>query len=239
MTEHDFTADALEAAGAAGGTVDPGYTPGQPMPSPSPQILAHWQGLKVGVIVHWGIYAAIGQGGSWSLHREHLGGFTDKAAAFEGDDDAEYHQWYYDQARTFTGTDLDPADWARTCRGAGMRYLVFTAKHHDGFAMYDTAHSNLKSTAEWTGLKRDVFGEFAEAFRAEGLETSIYFAKADWAHPRHWDLARPVTDRWLNYDITAEPGPLGAVRAVHARPDHGSSSATTGRCACCGSTPAG
>lgn len=202
MTEPDFTADALEAAGAHTSVVDPGYSwPADEAVSAS---LEHWQQQKVGVIIHWGIYAAIGQGGSWSLHREHLGGFTDPPTGWEGTD-AQYQTWYYDQARTFTGAELDPGDWARACRDAGMRYLIFTTKHHDGYAMYDTKYSNLKSTAEWTGLKRDVFREFCDAFRAEGLETGVYFSKADWAHPCYWDLGRPVKDRWANYDITANP----------------------------------
>ncbi|MDO5678533.1 MAG: alpha-L-fucosidase [Propionibacteriaceae bacterium] len=202
MTQHDFTPDALEAAGAGEVHHDPGYQ--WPTDPAVVESLHRWQQHKVGVIIHWGIYTAIGQGGSWSLHREHLGKFTDPPADWQGSD-AEYQTWYYDQGRTFTGADLDPADWAATCRDAGMKYLVFTTKHHDGFALYDTAYSNLKSTAEWTGLQRDVFRDFTDAFRAEGLETGIYFSKADWAHPCYWDQARPIKDRWVNYDIQAEP----------------------------------
>ena len=178
MAAHDFTADNLEAAGALGGSPDPGYI--RPEDPRTQAALEHWQDLKVGVIIHWGLYSAIGQGGSWSLHRERLGEFTDPPEHFTGTD-AEYYDWYYDQRRTFHGREYDPVEWARACSDAGMRYLVFTTKHHDGFAMYDTAYSNLKSTAEDSALGRDVFGETVEAFRAEGLETGVYFSKADWA----------------------------------------------------------
>ena len=202
MAAHDFTADDLEAAGALGGTRDPGYI--WPQDPRTQAALEHWQDLKVGVIIHWGLYSAIGQGGSWSLHRERLGEFTDPPEHFTGTD-AEYHDWYYDQRRSFHGAEYDPVEWARACSDAGMRYLVFTTKHHDGFAMYDTAYSNLKSTAEDAALGRDVFGETVEAFRAEGLETGAYFSKADWAHPGYWDRARPVKDRFHNYDIAQRP----------------------------------
>lgn len=198
----DFTPDALEAAGALHPAADPGYSwPTDPLVA---ERLEHWRDLKVGVIIHWGIYATIGQGGSWSLHRGHLGDFTDPPLGFRGTD-ADYHTWYYDQARTFTGTDFEAEEWAAACAEAGMKYAVVTSKHHDGFAMYDTKYSNLKSTAEWAGLRRDVFGEFMESFRAHGLETGVYFSKADWAHPDYWDLAQPVRDRFHNYDIAAEP----------------------------------
>ena len=202
MAAHDFTADDLEAAGALGGSADPGYI--RPEDPRTQAALEHWQDLKVGVIIHWGLYSSIGQGGSWSLHRERLGEFTDPPEHFTGTD-AEYHDWYYDQRRTFHGAEYDPVEWARACAEAGMRYLVFTAKHHDGFAMYDTAYSNLKSTAEDAALGRDVFGATVEAFRAEGLETGVYFSKADWAHPGYWDRALPVKDRFHNYDIAERP----------------------------------
>ena len=202
MSDVDFTPDALAAAGALGTSPDPGYT--WPTDPRTLAALEHWRDLKVGVIIHWGIYAAIGQGGSWSLHRSHLGSFTDKPAEFAGTD-ADYHTWYYDQRRTFTGIDYDPEAWAAMCADAGLRYLVMTTKHHDGFALWDTDQTNLKSTAEDAGLHRDVIRETFDAFRAKGLETGVYFSKADWSHAGYWDRARPITDRRHNFDITEKP----------------------------------
>lgn len=160
--------------------------------------LEAWQDLKFGVIIHWGIYSAIGQGGSWSLHRERLGDFTDPPPDWEGTLEA-YHSWYYDQARTFSGDEFDADQWARECAGAGMRYVVFTAKHHDGFCLFDSAYTNLKATAEDAGLGRDVFSEVVTAFRHKGLQTGVYFSKADWSRPEYWDRALPITDRFCNY----------------------------------------
>ncbi|WP_229070687.1 alpha-L-fucosidase [Actinoplanes sp. DH11] len=197
-TTADFTPDALEAAGALTAVPDPGYQwPADPRTRAA---LEHWRDLKVGVIMHWGIYSAIGQSGSWSLHREHLGEFTDPPAGWSGTA-AEYHTWYNRQAETFRGADYDPAEWARMCSDAGLRYLVLTTKHHDGFALYDTDQSNFKSTAEDCGLGRDIVAETFQAFRAEGLETGVYFSKADWNHPGYWDRAQPIRDRFHNYDL--------------------------------------
>ena len=194
----DFAPDALEAAGALRQYPDPGYI------SPSDQrtlaALEKWRDHKVGVIIHWGIFSHIGQDGSWSLHRQRLGGFTDPPEDWTGSDE-EYHSWYCDQARSFTGEDFNAEEWASACAKAGMRYLVFTTKHHDGYAMYDTDFSNFKSTSEDAGLGRDIVREMFDAFRAYNMETGVYFSKADWNHPGYWDRARTITDRYHNFDI--------------------------------------
>ena len=200
--EANFAPDALEAAGALSPTFDPGYEyPSDPQVA---RALEHWRDLKLGVIIHWGLYSSFGQAGSWSLHRESLGDFTDKAYGFDGDD-AAYHRWYFERRHHFNGDDFDAAHWAKLCAQAGMKYVVFTTKHHDGFALYDTKYSNLKTTAEDCPLQRDIFREVTDSFRAEGLETGVYFSKADWARPDYWDLAQPVTDRFPNYDVAADP----------------------------------
>lgn len=200
--DQDFTPDDLEAAGALKPAPDPGY-----IWSEDPQVLKNlesWQDMRVGVIIHWGIYAAIGQGGSWSLHRGHLGDFTDPPEDWQGSD-AQYQTWYYDQARSFTGKDFDAEKWAQACAGAGMKYVVFTTKHHDGFALYDTKYSNCKATAEDAGLGRDIFGEVCQAFRGNNLRVGAYFSKADWHHPAYWDRAKPIHDRFHNYPIESYP----------------------------------
>lgn len=198
----DFTPDALEAAGALKPAPDPGYT--YPTDPAVAQTLQRWQDMKFGVIIHWGIYSFIGQAGSWSLHREDLGDFTDKAAGFEGTD-GQYQTWYYDQARNFKGQEFDANQWAQAAADAGAKYLIFTTKHHDGFAMYDSAFSNLKCTAEDAGLGRDIFAEVVQAAREVGLETGVYFSKADWSRPDYWDRANPISDRFHNYDISVAP----------------------------------
>ena len=194
----DFAPDALEAAGALRQYPDPGYI--WPTNPRTVAALEQWRDHKVGVIIHWGIFSHIGQDGSWSLHRQHLGGFTDPPEDWKGSDE-EYHSWYCDQARSFTGDDFNAEEWACACADAGMRYVVFTTKHHDGYAMYDTDFSNFKSTSEESGLGRDIVREIFDAFRAHDMETGVYFSKADWNHPGYWDRARAITDRYHNFDI--------------------------------------
>ena len=213
----DFAPDALEAAGALRQYPDPGYI----WPS-DPRTLAaleKWRDHKVGVIIHWGIFSHIGQDGSWSLHRQRLGGFTDPPEDWTGSDE-EYHSWYCDQARSFTGEDFNAEEWASACAKAGMRYLVFTTKHHDGYAMYDTDFSNFKSTSEEAGLGRDIVREMFDAFRAHNMETGVYFSKADWNHPGYWDRARTITDRYHNFDIETHPAKWDSfVRYTHNQID--------------------
>ena len=160
--------------------------------------------MELGVVIHWGIHSAIGQGGSWSLHGDDLGWFTDPPADWNGTD-AAYQDWYYDQARTFVGEEFDASEWARLCADAGMRYCVFTTKHHDGFCMYDSHYTNLKSTSESSGLRRDVLREVCDAFREEGLTMGAYFSLADWSRAEYWDRALPIRDRFHNDDIAARP----------------------------------
>lgn len=198
----DFTPDALEAAGALRPSCDPGYIyPKDPLVAEN---LEHWQDLKLGVIIHWGIYTTIGQAGSWSLHRGHLGDFTDPPETFEGTD-AEYHRWYFEQRHSFNADDFEANQWAQLCAEAGMKYAIITSKHHDGFALYDTKYSNLKVTAEDVPGGRDFFGEMVNAFHDSGMETGVYFSKADWSRPDYWDLAQPVENRFHNYDAAADP----------------------------------
>lgn len=201
-TQADFTPDNLAAAGAIAGTPDPGYQ--WPVDPTTVAALEHWRSLKFGVIMHWGLYATINQGGSWSLCRENAGDFMDPPADWTGSDD-EYQQYYQKLRLDFAGRDYQAQDWAAACARAGMKYLVFTSKHHDGFSMYDTAYSQYKVTSPEVPLQRDVLRETFEAFRAEGLETGVYFSKADWAHPDYWDPNYPVSDRFHNYDLAANP----------------------------------
>ncbi|MDP5226667.1 MULTISPECIES: alpha-L-fucosidase [Arthrobacter] len=190
------------AAGAVVDAHDPGYSlPSDPL---SRARLQDWQDHKFGIIMHWGIYTAQGLGDSWTLCRSRDEEMMLLPADFSGDDDA--WEAHYKAARTsFTGQDYRPEEWAELSRKAGARYLVFTSKHHDGFNLFDTKHSDFKVTAPDVPLGRDVLKETFDSFRAEGLETGVYFSKADWNHPGYWSPAGTTVDRFHNYDAAAEP----------------------------------
>ena len=76
---------------------------------------------------------------------------------------------------------FDASEWAKKAKNAGMKYAVLTAKHHEGFCMFDSAYTDYKSTA--CPAKRDFVKEFTDAFRAEGLKVGIYYSLIDWHHP--------------------------------------------------------
>ncbi len=149
---------------------------------------------RFGMFIHWGLYA-IPARGEWVRSRESL-----------SQDD---YQPFFD---TFDPTAFDPAAWARVARQAGMRYMVLTAKHHDGFCLFDSALTDYKATNTPAG--RDLVREILDAFRAEGLKVGLYYSLLDWHHPdypyvgdRHHPLRaqadhggqKPVFDRYLAY----------------------------------------
>lgn len=125
--------------------------------------IAWWQEARFGMFIHWGAYA-IPARGEWVRSTEEL-------------TDADY-QPYIDE---FSAPDFDPRAWARAAREAGMRYVVLTAKHHDGFCLFDSALTDYKSTN--TPFGRDAVAEFVEAVRTEGLVPGLYFSLIDWHHP--------------------------------------------------------
>ena len=89
----------------------------------------------------------------------------------------KYHQYF----EAFNPVDYDPKTWAKSAKKAGMKYVVLTAKHHDGFCLFDSKYTEFKSTN--TAIKRDLIAEYVEALREEGLKVGLYFSLIDWHHP--------------------------------------------------------
>ena len=125
----------------------------------------------LGLFIHWGPNSQLGTEISWPL--------------FNADD--EYIQKYYALADGFSPDRFDPAKWARLAKLAGMEYVVFTAKHHDGFCMFDTAYSDFKITN--TPYGRDIVKEVVDAFRKEGLLIGLYYSPGDYRY--HYETNGP------------------------------------------------
>lgn len=125
--------------------------------------VAWFQEARFGMFIHWGLYA-IPARGEWVRSTEEM--------------DSEVYDRYMGE---FYARDYDPRKWARAAREAGMRYVVLTAKHHDGFCLFDTATTDFKATNAPCG--RDLVAEFVEAVRAEGLKVGLYYSLLDWHHP--------------------------------------------------------
>lgn len=102
------------------------------------QKLEQWRDLKFGMIIHWGLYAVPGIIESWELCNED---WINRDSTIRYDD---YKKWYWGLNSQFNPTQFDPESWAKAAKDAGMKYLVFTTKHHDGFSMFDTKYSDFK-----------------------------------------------------------------------------------------------
>lgn len=118
---------------------------------------------RFGMFIHWGLYAVPAKG-EWY--------------ASIGRVPPERYEEYL---RTFDPVDYDPRAWARLARQAGMKYAVLTAKHHEGFCLFDSAYTDYKATNTPAG--RDLVREYVDAFRAEGLRVGLYYSLVDWHHP--------------------------------------------------------
>jgi len=122
-----------------------------------------WRQSRFGMFIHFGAYAVPARG-EWVKSNEKL--TTDQ------------YQKYID---TFNPVDFDAKKWAKEAKAAGMKYAVLTAKHHDGFCLFDSKLTDYKISKQFNG--RDVVREFLDAFRAEGLKVGLYYSIIDWHHP--------------------------------------------------------
>lgn len=166
--------------------------------------LESWQDLKFGFMMHWGVYSQWGIVESWALCSEDW--CTD---ARKGRNYVEFKQDYENLITTFNPTRFDPEKWAEAAAGAGMKYLVFTTKHHDGFSMFDTQQTDYKVTSEDCPFSKhpqaNVAKEIFDAFRQKGFLTGAYFSKPDWNHPDYWAPEWATPNRCNNYDIRQYP----------------------------------
>jgi alpha-L-fucosidase len=133
---------------------------------------------KLGIMLHWGIYAVNGIPESWSFFNRQIS-YAD----------------YFAQCAGFTAEHYDPRAWAALFERAGARYAVLTTKHHDGVALFDSALSDL-TVVQQTPAGRDVIAPYAEALRERGLKVGFYFSHLDWSHPDYAPI--PPEERTIN-----------------------------------------
>lgn len=134
-----------------------------------------YQDARFGMFIHWGLYA-IPARGEWVRSTEQM-------------PEEEYMPFFEE----FHPVDFEPEKWAKAAKDAGMKYAVLTAKHHDGFCLFDSKLTDFKSTN--TKAKRDLVAEFLNAFRAEGLKVGLYYSLLDWHHPdypHYGDMHHPM-----------------------------------------------
>ena len=130
---------------------------------------------RFGMFIHWGLYSQLGRH-EWVMNRERI-------------PLAEYEPL----AQTWQPKPQAARYWARLARQAGMRYMVMTSKHHEGFCLFDSKLTDYNAAR--CGPGRDLVAEFVEAARAEGLRVGLYYSLMDWHHPdgargKHDEAAR-------------------------------------------------
>lgn len=127
------------------------------------QRMEWWTNDRFGMFIHWGIYALPARH-EWVKQRERI---PDEA-----------YQKYFDH---FNPDLYNPREWAAKAKKAGMKYVVLTSKHHDGFCLWDTKYTDFKVTN--TPYGKDLIKPFVDAFRAEGIKIGFYYSLIDWHHP--------------------------------------------------------
>ena len=165
------------------------------------QKLDKWQDQKFGIIIHWGLYAVPGIIESWALCSED---WIDRDSTISYSD---FKKWYWGLQKDFNPVNFNPDHWAKAAKDAGMRYLVFTTKHHDGFCMFDTKQTDFSITNGpfKNNPKADVAKYVFDAFRKENFMIGAYFSKPDWHTEYYWWPKYATADRNVNYDIRKHP----------------------------------
>ena len=169
--------------------------------------LANWQDKKFGLIIHWGTYSQWGVVESWNLCPEDAD-FINRTGPY-GENWYEYKKAYENLPTTFNPTQFNPDSWAELAKNGGMKYVVFTTKHHDGFCMFDTKFTDYKVTNAncpfSTNPKRNIAKEVFNAFRKQDFMIGAYFSKPDWHSNDYWWSYFPPKDRNPSYDTKKYP----------------------------------
>ncbi len=138
----------------------------------SPERMEEWNDWRFGLFIHWGPWSQREVGYIWKMVNE---------------ENKEVGSRSFDLYKTFNPVNFNPSKWAKAAKAAGMKYVVFVVKHHDGVNNYDTQLSNLKTTAPevpyHANPNADLTRAIVDAFRAEGLAIGLYYSHIDWHHP--------------------------------------------------------
>ncbi len=138
--------------------------------------LQWWKQARFGMFIHWGVYAVLARG-EWVMYQEHIP-----------------HDEYAPYADKFTAKRYDPDEWVALAKSAGMKYMVLTTRHHDGFSLWDSQVSEF--TATKLGPKRDLVREYVEACHRGGMPVGLYYSLLDWRYPASFTGAAKDPEGW-------------------------------------------
>lgn len=169
-----------------------------------PQVLTklkHWQDQKFGVLMHWGLYSVPGIVESWSICSEDWI-VRERKPTYEED-----KAWYWSQKDSLNPVNFDPSKWADVMKKAGMKYMIFTTKHHDGFCMFDTKYTDFSIAHGPFGKdpRHNIAKEVFNAYRNKGFMIGCYFSKPDWHCKWFWNPYYATPNRRINYKKQQHP----------------------------------
>lgn len=169
-----------------------------------PQVLTklkHWQDQKFGVLMHWGLYSVPGVVESWSICSEDWI-VRERKPTYEED-----KAWYWSQKDSLNPVNFDPSKWADVMKKAGMKYMIFTTKHHDGFCMFDTKYTDFSIAHGPFGKdpRHNIAKEVFDAYRNKGFMIGCYFSKPDWHSKWFWNPYYATPNRRINYKKKKHP----------------------------------
>jgi len=142
-----------------------------------------FQDAKLGIFIHWGIYAVNGIGESWSFFNGRIS-----------------HEDYLKQVDGFDAKNYEPEYWAKLIKESGAQYSVITSRHHDGFSLWDTEYGKLNAVKS-SAANKDVLTPFVEALRNNDLKVGLYYSLSDWSNNDYTHFTRKIN----RYKLSDEP----------------------------------
>ncbi len=169
---------------------------------------AWYQDARLGMFIHWGVYSQLARG-EWLMQQQDIPIPT--------------YEWL---ASSFNPIRFDAKTWVAAAKGAGMKYITITSRHHDGFSMFGTKATRY-NIVDFTPFHRDPLKELAEECNRQGIKLFFYYSQLDWHHPDYFPrggtglkTGRPDTGNWSSYiafmnaqltELLTNYGPIGGI----------------------------
>lgn len=160
--------------------------------SASPEDVAAWRNLKFGLFIHWGPVSLKGTEIGWSRGGQRRG------RGWKGETGPVPVEVYDNLYKQFNPTKFDAKEWVQVAKDAGMKYLVFTTKHHDGFCNFDSKLTDYKITSPESPYGRDIVRQLADACHDGGILWGVYYSQPDWRHPDYFN-GPEAHQRYIGY----------------------------------------
>ena len=188
MRTKNYLRSALAGLLALGAAVaGPAHAQG---PAPTDKRMQWWRDARFGMFIHWGPISVKGQEIGWSRSPGPGGANPGGIPA------AEYDALY----RQFDPVKFDAKAIVALAKAAGMKYIVFTCKHHDGFCEFDSKYTDYKITSPASPYRRDIVRQLADACHAAGLHWCVYYSQPDYHHP-DFQVNQPAYDRYFHSQV--------------------------------------